>query len=125
MTQAIVLFAHGARDPRWAAPFEAVAARVRAAAPGLPVALAYLELMAPNLGDAVAALIAAGATRVAVVPLFLGTGGHLRDDLPPLVEEIRARNPGVAIALHPAIGEHAEVVDAMARAALRAASLGE
>ena len=33
MTRAIVLFAHGARDPRWAEPFEAVAGRVRAAAP--------------------------------------------------------------------------------------------
>jgi sirohydrochlorin ferrochelatase len=32
MTQGLILFAHGARDPRWAAPFEAVAARVRAPA---------------------------------------------------------------------------------------------
>ena len=32
--EAIVLFAHGARDPRWAEPFEAIAARIRAAAPG-------------------------------------------------------------------------------------------
>ncbi len=93
MTQAIVLFAHGARDPRWAAPFEAIAARMRAAAPGWPVALAYLELMPPTLGDAVAGLIGAGATRVDVVPLFLGTGGHLRDDLPPLIDEIRAAQP--------------------------------
>ncbi len=60
-----------------------------------------------------------------MVPLFLGTGGHLRDDLPPLIDEIRACNPGVAITLHAAIGEHAEVVEAMARAALRAASFGE
>ncbi|HZW73593.1 MAG TPA: cobalamin biosynthesis protein CbiX, partial [Caldimonas sp.] len=35
--QALVLFAHGARDPRWADPFEAVAERIRAAAPDLPV----------------------------------------------------------------------------------------
>ncbi len=125
MTQAIVLFAHGARDPRWAAPFEAIAARVRAAAPGRPVALAYLELMTPTLADAVAGLIGAGVTHIDVVPLFLGTGGHVRDDLPPLIEAMRARNPGVAITLHAAIGEHAEVVDAMARAALRAASFGE
>jgi sirohydrochlorin cobaltochelatase len=68
MTQALVLFAHGARDPRWAEPFEAVASRIRAAAPGLPVVLAFLELMAPSLGDAVGDLVAAGATRVDVPP---------------------------------------------------------
>jgi sirohydrochlorin cobaltochelatase len=121
--QALVLFAHGARDPRWAEPFEAVAARVRAAAPGLRVALAYLELMTPSLGDAVARLVGEGATRVDVVPLFLGTGGHLRQDLPPLVDAIRRAHDGVAIQLHAAIGEHEEVSIAMARAALLAAGL--
>ena len=125
MTRAIVLFAHGARDPRWAAPFEAVAARIRAAAPDCRVALAFLELMAPTLGDAAAALVASGATRVDIVPLFLGTGGHLRRDLPPLVEALRAAHPGVAIRLHAAIGEHAAVVEAMAVAALAVAALGE
>ena len=125
MTRAIVLFAHGARDPRWAEPFEAVAARVRAAAPGCPVVLAFLELMAPTLADAVERLVAAGATRVDVVPLFLGTGGHLRQDLPPLVDAVRAAHPGIAIRLHAAIGEHAAVIEAMARAAVAAAGFGE
>ena len=125
MTRAIVLFAHGARDPRWAAPFEAVAAHIRAAAPDCRVALAFLELMAPTLGDAAAALVASGATRVDIVPLFLGTGGHLRRDLPPLVEALRAAHPDVDIHLHAAIGEHAVVVEAMAAAAVAAAGLGE
>jgi sirohydrochlorin cobaltochelatase len=125
VTRALVLFAHGARDPRWAEPFEAVAARIRAAAPRLPVALAFLELMAPTLEAAVARLVAEGAIDVAVVPLFLGTGGHLRQDLPPLVEALRSAHPGVAIRLHPAIGEHAIVAEAMARAALLSAGFGE
>ena len=125
MTRAIVLFAHGARDPRWAEPFEAVAARVRAAAPDAEVALAYLELMAPTLGDVAAGLVAAGATRIDIVPLFLGTGGHLRRDLPPLVDALRAAHPGVDVRLHAAIGEHAVVVEAMAAAAVAAAALGE
>ncbi|MEO5845864.1 MAG: CbiX/SirB N-terminal domain-containing protein [Caldimonas sp.] len=125
MSHAIVLFAHGARDARWAEPFEAVAVRVRGAAPGARVVLAYLELMAPGLAEAVAGLVSGGATRIDVVPLFLGTGGHLRQDLPPLVESVRASHPAVAIELHPAIGEHAAVVEAMARAAVAAAGLGE
>jgi sirohydrochlorin cobaltochelatase len=125
MSEAIVLFAHGAREPRWAEPFEAIAARVRAAAPGRAVVVAYLELMTPTLGDAVAQLVGAGATRIDVVPLFLGTGGHLRRDLPPLVAALRAAHPALAIRLHAAIGEDPAVVEAMARAAVAAAGAGE
>ena len=125
MTQAIVLFAHGARDPRWAEPFEAVAARVRAAAPGMHVALAFLELMQPSLGGAVARAIAEGATRIDVVPLFLGMGGHLRNDLPPRIEALRAALPAVEVRLHPAIGESEAVIAVVASAALAAARFGE
>ena len=125
MSRAIVLFAHGARDPCWAEPFEAIAARVRNAAPGCEVALAFLELMAPTLQDAAANLVAAGATRIDVVPLFLGSGGHLRHDLPPLVAALRAAHLRVDIRLHAAIGEHAAVVAAMAAAAVAAAGFGE
>ena len=125
MAQALVLFAHGARDPRWAEPFEAVAARVRAAAPDCRVALAFLELMAPTLDAAAAGLVGAGATRIDVVPLFLGTGGHLRRDLPPLVDGLRAAHPAVDFHLHAAIGEHAGVVEAMAAAAVAVAGFGE
>jgi len=125
VTRAIVLFAHGARDPRWAEPFEAVAARVRAALPGGRVALAFLELMTPTLADAVAGLVAEGATAVDVVPLFLGTGGHVRNDLPLLVDSLRRAHPALALRLHPAIGEHASVVEAMARAAVDAAGFRE
>jgi sirohydrochlorin cobaltochelatase len=125
MTRGLVLFAHGARDPRWAAPFEAVATRIREAAPGLAVRLAFLEMMAPTLADAVAGLVAEGASAVDVVPLFLGTGGHLRKDLPPLVDAVRAAHPGLALGLHPAIGENEVVLDAIARASLAAAGFGE
>ena len=125
MTRALVLFAHGARDPRWAEPFEAVAARIRHAAPTLHVRLAFLELMTPTLADAVDELVAAGATAIDVVPLFLGTGGHLRKDLPPRVDAVRAAHPGVDVRLHGAIGEDASVLDAMARAALGAAGIGQ
>jgi sirohydrochlorin cobaltochelatase len=125
VTRAIVLVAHGARDPRWAEPFDAVAARVRAALPGGRVALAFLELMAPTLAEAVDRLAAEGASAVDIVPLFLGSGGHVREHLPALVEALRRVHPGTALHLHPAIGEHTSVVEAMARAAVEAAGFRE
>lgn len=113
----LILFAHGARDPRWAAPFEAVAERVRAARPDAAVSLAFLEFMAPDLARAATTLVESGCRAVEVVPLFLGAGGHVRKDLPVLLDRLRAENPGVAFTLHPAVGEAEIVIDAMAAAA--------
>lgn len=116
--QALLLFAHGARDPAWAAPFEAVAAQLRAAQPQLRVQLAFLEFMSPGLVEAGTALAAAGCTRVDVLPMFLGSGGHVRRDLPQLLQQLQQLHPQVAFRLQPAVGELPAVTTAMAAAAL-------
>ena len=114
----LILFAHGARDPRWAAPFEAVAARVRAQRPGVPVRLAFLEFMTPTLPEAGAELAALGCTELQVLPMFLGAGGHVRQDLPLLIAAVREAHPGLSVRLAPAVGELDSVTAAMADAAL-------
>jgi sirohydrochlorin cobaltochelatase len=118
MTHGLLLFAHGARDPRWAEPFDAVAERIRGAAPKLRVELAYLEFMTPSLREAAGRLVSDGCSVVDVVPLFLGAGGHVRNDLPELMSELGARHAGVQWRTRPAIGEVDAVIDAMAKAAL-------
>jgi len=114
----LILFAHGARDPRWAIPFEAVAERVRTLQPGAAVRLAYLEFMSPNLPEAGAELARAGCTHIEVVPMFLGAGGHVRKDLPALLDAMRAAHPGLQLTLHTAVGEIDSVMAAMAEAAV-------
>ena len=116
---AIVLFAHGSRDPLWRAPIEAVAERIRTLAPGAAVACAYLEYTEPTLETVVAQLAGRGATAIAVWPMFLGTGRHARDDLPRLVDALRAQHPGIDFTLQAAIAEHPDVLHAMAAAALQ------
>lgn len=109
----IVLFAHGARDPEWAQPFERIRDRIRASRPECPTALAYLELMKPSLDDAIASVVAEGASSVTVFPLFMAQGGHLKEDLPRLLEAIRPRHPHVPLSMETAIGEVPEVLDAI------------
>lgn len=116
--QGTLLFAHGARDPGWAAPFEAVAARLQTLAPAAPVALAYLEFMTPDLATAGQQLAERGCKTVTVVPLFLGAGGHVRKDMPELLEQLRRHHPGVRWLLAPAVGAQPGVIEAMAQAAL-------
>ena len=111
----IVLFAHGARDPEWARPFEAIRDSVRRQRPEHPIALAYLEVMTPTLEEAIATLASEGASAITVFPLFMAQGGHLKQDLPRILEAIRESHPHIPISLESAIGDVPEIVDAIAR----------
>ena len=109
----IILFGHGARDARWAEPFERLAGKLRATRSD-PVSLAFLELMTPSLPDEVNALVALGARDITIVPVFLGQGGHLLRDLPLLLDQLRASHPQATFRTVPAVGEDPGVLAAMA-----------
>jgi sirohydrochlorin cobaltochelatase len=121
---AIILFAHGARDPEWAAPLRRVCAAVRARAPELRVELAFLELLAPSLLDSAESLLVAGFEHIVVVPMFIAQGGHVKHDVPRLIDELRERNPQARIEMCAAVGEAESVVQAMAAHVLALAAGG-
>ncbi len=116
--RAIVLFAHGSRDPRWREPLEAIARRMAELDASVPVGCAYLELMQPDLAAASLELAARGATSIHIVPMFLGMGRHVREDLPRQVQALRTRHPDVAFSVAAAVGERPEVIDLLAAVAL-------
>ena len=111
---ALILFAHGARDPEWASPMRRVCAAVHAQAPELRVELAFLEFMTPTLRDCAQVLLAENYRRLIVLPMFIAQGGHLKHDLPQLISELREQNPQVSFELAGAVGEAESVAQAMA-----------
>ena len=113
-TTGLILFGHGARDPRWAEPFVRLRDGVAARRPDAVVTLAYLELMTPDLDTAADALLAAGCTTLSIVPIFFGQGSHLRRDLPAKVEALRARLPTIDVTVAVAAGEDDAVIAAVA-----------
>ncbi|WP_437983946.1 CbiX/SirB N-terminal domain-containing protein [Sorangium sp. So ce117] len=106
----LLLIGHGSRDAASNAEFEAIVADYAAARPEIAVQHGYIELATPHLADALAAL-AARASRVAVVPLFLFAAGHVKNDIPLALERARAAHPGVRfsaarpLGVHPALAE--------------------
>lgn len=111
---ALILLAHGARDPEWALPLRRVCALVRAQAPELRAELAFLDFLAPNLHDSAAALIAEGFERIVVLPMFIAAGGHLKRDVPLLLDELRSLHPQIRFEQAAALGEADAMVQAMA-----------
>ena len=115
MKEGLVLFAHGSSDPQWAQPFERIALSLQKKLPAVAVALAFLE-HGTSLEEAVAALAAKGAGSIRVVPVFFGQGGHLKEDLPKLMLEVRRAYPRLDLLQELPIGENPNVIEAIAGA---------
>lgn len=94
---AVLLMAHGSPHEAANAPIGRVADALRRRYPH--VALGFMEINAPSLAEAAAALAAQGATRLVAAPYFLQLGGHVAEDLPAAVAAIRGQHPGVTVTL--------------------------
>ena len=102
----LLVVGHGTRDPAGVAQFQALVARVRGRAQGLPVAGGLIELAPPPVSDAVAELTAAGHRRLAAVPLVLVAAGHAKGDIPASLARERERHPGLSYAYGRPLGPH-------------------
>jgi sirohydrochlorin cobaltochelatase len=118
MRTGLILFAHGSRDPLWHQPLQAVQARLQALRPELTVALAYLEISPPDLSQCALDLVGQGCTQLHVLPMFLGSGRHVREDLPMLMQALRQRCPQIDLHLSPPIGEDPRLIAFLAELAL-------
>jgi len=109
---ALVVVAHGSRDPRALSTVRTLLDRVREQRPGLPVHLGHIELNDPLLPDTLAGL---GTQEAVLVPLLLSRGYHIKRDIPEMAAEsqVRARVAG-ALGPHPLLVEtlHARLVEA-------------
>jgi sirohydrochlorin ferrochelatase len=82
---ALLAVAHGTREPSGVAAVESLAEAVRRRRAGLDVRTAYVEIAAPSVEDALAAL----AGPVVVLPLLLASGYHDKVDIPRSLRAVR------------------------------------
>ncbi|WP_334118161.1 sirohydrochlorin chelatase [Limnobacter sp.] len=112
--KAIVLFGHGARDPQWAEPMKRLQSILIGQLPHVQVELAFLELMAPSLPDTVDCMAHGGVQHIQVVPIFFGKGGHLKNDFPVIMAEMKQKHPALNIEATAAVGQWDAVWQAIA-----------
>ncbi|MEV0469826.1 sirohydrochlorin chelatase [Streptomyces prunicolor] len=106
-TPALVLVAHGSRDPRALSTVRALMARVRELRPGLPVHLGHIELNEPRLQDTLTEL---GPAEAVLVPLLLSRGYHVKQDIPELAA--KAKTPARTRVASP-LGPHPLLVETL------------
>lgn len=107
MTAALVIAAHGTRDPAGQLVAHALTARVAALLPDVDVSVGFIELSYPSIPEALTAALSrcpGDDRRVVVVPLMLGTGTHVRQDIPEFIEEVVEQFPHARIDYAPHLG---------------------
>jgi sirohydrochlorin cobaltochelatase len=117
MNEAVILFGHGARNPAWALPMEAIATEMRKHTNNR-VELAFLEFLKPSLSERCAELVNYGVNQVTVMPVFLAGAGHLMNDLPLILADIIAQFPMLKISQKRALGDRTDVISAISHSFL-------
>ena len=123
MRPPLLIAGHGTRDAAGVAGFLALADRVRRrfeGRPGGPVDVAggFIELSAPPLTEAVAALadpvLGKGHGHLVALPLVLVAAGHGKGDIPGAMAREQDRRPGLTYAYGRPLGPHPLLLDLLA-----------
>jgi sirohydrochlorin cobaltochelatase len=112
----LVLVGHGTKDPAGAAAFGTFTGRLAGmlAPRGIEVAGGFIELSAPPLRDAVAALASGGHHRLVAVPLVLSAASHAKGDIPAALARESARHPGLSWSYGRPLGPHPVLLELLA-----------
>ncbi len=103
---AVLLIAHGSREPSANDDLLELASRLAASAAYPIIEACFLELTTPDIPAGGERCVARGATRVLLVPYFLSAGVHLRRDLTAARDELSRRHPHVEFRLGAPLGPH-------------------
>ncbi|NLU65868.1 sirohydrochlorin chelatase [Streptomyces sp. HNM0574] len=112
---ALVVIAHGSRDPRHAATVAALCARVRAMHRGLRVEVGHLDFHTETVPRVLRRLYREGVREVVALPLLLTRAFHAKSDIPSVLREVTDALPGLTIRQAPVLGPHPLLVSALER----------
>jgi len=93
----VMVCGHGSRDVEAIAEFQSVAAGIAMRLPQYPIASGFLEFAKPIIRDGLDKLRLQGADRILAVPGMLFAAGHVKNDIPSVLNTYAAQHPGLHI----------------------------
>lgn len=100
----VMVCGHGSRDEGAVTQFARVADGLRKLMPDTPVEYGYLEFATPIIRNGLDKLRDQGVTRILAVPGMLFAAGHVKNDIPSVLNTYAAQNEGVTIELGKELG---------------------
>lgn len=123
MKSALLLIAHGSREPEANADLHYVVEQLRLLKQYSSVDACFLELAEPDIDTAAARCVDQGAEWVVLLPYFLSAGVHVRRDLTTACEHLAERFPRVQFCLGEPLGRHLLLIEVVAQRAAEADKL--
>ncbi len=112
--KAVLIVAHGSREAETKNTMEAITKMVEKRLPDTLISTAYMEFCHLNIEEALDALSARGADDIRVVPYFLFSGIHIREDIPAELEKYRQAHPEIKIFMGATLGADERLADILA-----------
>ncbi len=109
----LVIAGHGTRDATGVAVCLALVDRVRTLLPGVRVEAGFVELTPPTIEGALSSVLDGEVASAVVVPLMIGSGGHVREDIPEAIEAGKLAHPGATVVYARHLGSPAPLVSAV------------
>jgi sirohydrochlorin ferrochelatase len=119
-TTAVLLMAHGSREPEANADTFHIVTALRRRGPYFLVEASFLELAEPTIEQAAEECVRRGARRVLLLPYFLSAGVHVRRDLTAIRVRLAERFPAVDFRLGEPLGRHPLLLEVVAERAREA-----
>jgi sirohydrochlorin ferrochelatase len=112
---ALIVLAHGSRDPRSAATVHSLVSCLREMRDDLRIEASFLDHCPPTPYQVIGKLAAEGVEEVVVLPLLLSTAFHARTDIPAVIDESRSRFPDLRIIASDVLGYDDTLLDVLDR----------
>lgn len=103
---AVLLIGHGTRLPAGVAEFHTLADQLQQALPDRTCLAGFLELVEPDLPEALERLWRQGFRRVTALPALLLAAGHVKNDIPAILHAFQAEHPEMRITFGADLGIH-------------------
>jgi Uncharacterized conserved protein len=107
----ILIVGHGSKSSDAVREFEQMVAYTSSQTEEFVVKGAHMELAEPNIPETVEALVAGGVTDIRVLPYFLYTGNHIKQDIPEILAEVKQNYPNVKFSFGKALGFDPRIAD--------------
>ena len=103
----LLIAAHGSRKQSSNEEVLELARQIEELSAGVfdQVACGFVQFAAPTVESQIEELIRGGADTIVLFPYFLGSGSHVSNDIPRLVQQTETRHPGIRFRVTPHLGK--------------------
>ncbi|MCT4640289.1 MAG: CbiX/SirB N-terminal domain-containing protein [Bacteroidales bacterium] len=115
--KSLIILGHGSRSKDAQEEFSFIVDTIKNKVNYKEVAGAYMEISEPSLEDTVEKLYNGGSRDIIILPYFLFTGIHIKEDIPEILEKLQNKFEGIKLTFGTPFGKEELIADILIKKA--------